>query len=144
MDLNAEIARRRDELAQQRAADNARREAQHAATISADRELSEIAHKFILWARLSGKDPRSINVQERTPKGVIPYTLRGWVLHSEEEHDTGWGGHSISFVLLTDGSFHRIRSQRPELHEEHFSPDGVLNYIVDYILRSGSTVPWPD
>jgi hypothetical protein len=70
--------------------------------------------------------------------------LHGWVLHSEEEHDTGWGGHRISFVLLTDGSFHRIRSQRPELHEEHFNPDRVLDYIVGYVLRSGSTVPWPD
>lgn len=145
MDVNEEIAHRRNQLARQRQAEQARQALLRSSADAADRELRVIAQKFIHWARASGISAQPISVAERTPTEYNRYTVQGWVLSSVEENDSGgWVQHYINFVLFTDGRFHKIRSQRPELFEEHFSSDQVLNHIVDYILRSGSTVPWPD
>jgi hypothetical protein len=114
-------------------------------------KLAQLGAKFVTWAQRSGIRPTV--VAEELKHGFFNFQtryvkIRGWSLHTVEEEyradpDIWYAAHfKGALAVLPDGTVKwvgRFRLGPPQ----RISVEYVEQHIVAYIVRSGSTVPWP-
>jgi hypothetical protein len=135
MDINDAVRRQREWDAKQQEAGREREAAAEYERI----EKEKLAKKFAQWAIKSGIEPVVLQVKYvKRPfrKGETVPTLLGWVLHTEPR-DGGWGGNQ-GFSISTTGTIHN------QIDNFFVDSESLQSYIVAFIVRSRSHVPWPD
>jgi len=148
LDINESVARRRREAAAApRVGPLTGRAHQEAvARVAARKRGAELrvlplGNRFVQWAKASGIQPTVVHeyLKNRAVFGTRTVRLKGWRLHSKDvgaQH--GWRIPSASLVVLESGEIRWVGDASPIISQAE-----VERYIVDYIVKSRSTVPWP-
>jgi hypothetical protein len=149
MDINEELGRRRAEeaaasLAAQReaAAQRVATSRRQAADAAVGTQLRPLAQRFIQWANESRIEPETFNTQEQRVLFVrrrVPMQ-RGWRLSRRDIGEaSGWGQPRIYLAVFTTGEIGWVGHVQGPI----ITVAEVEKLIVNFIMRSKSTVPWP-
>jgi hypothetical protein len=150
MDINREVARQRAEkeaaaLEAHRlaAAQQAARDRRQALDDRIQIQLRPLTEKFIRWAHLSNISPQLLTtIEKRTFFGRRQVPVQsGWCLDWKEVGEaSGWGGPPrITLAVLTTGEVRWLGGSQVPI----IVPAEIEQLVADFIVKHGSTVPWP-